>query len=402
MNFNPQSAIRDTQSRPPRIVIAPNSFKESASAIAVARAMAEGVARALPQADILQIPLADGGEGTAGILAAATGGRMVSLRVSGPLGEAVQARYAILGDGKTAVIEMAEAAGLNLVPAPRRDPRVTTTRGVGELIAAALDGGLRRIIIGLGGSATNDAGAGMAQALGYSLKDAAGNELPAGGAALARLASISGTGVSPVIRSTGETPVPQIGCEILAACDVTNPLCGPNGAAQVYGPQKGATPAAADELDAALQHFAQVYENQFGVSLLNLPGGGAAGGLGAGLVAFAGGRLRPGFELVAEACRLEERLAGAGLILTGEGRLDAQTLNGKVPAGVARLGRRLGIPVVALAGCLGPGYEDLYNEGLTAAFSICPGPLALAEAMARTEELTAAASAAVARLWAGQ
>jgi glycerate kinase len=372
----------------PRIVIAPDSFKESASAVCVARAMARGVRRALPQAEILEIPLADGGEGTAGVLAAATGGRVLTCTVTGPLGEPVAARYGVLGDGATAVIEMAEAAGLHLVAPPRRDPRLTTTRGVGELVDNALARGLRRVIIGLGGSATNDAGAGLARALGYRLLDSTGRDLPEGGAALARLARIDASARHPALA----------GCEILAACDVTNPLCGPHGAARVFGPQKGASPEAVEELDGALAHFAEVVRRDLDADILELPGAGAAGGLGGGLVAFTGARLKPGFEIIAEACDLERRLAGADLILTGEGRLDAQTAQGKVPVGVARLGQRLGIPVVALAGALGEGYQALYPQGITAAFSLCNGPLALDEAIARAEPLLAEAAEAAVRL----
>lgn len=372
-----------------RIVIAPDSFKESATAAEVAHAMAVGARRAAPEAEILEIPLADGGEGTAQILASATGGTMLRQTVCGPLGEPVEAAAAVLGDGVTAVIEMAEAAGLHLVPPARRDPRLTTTRGVGELIVQALERGVRRVIIALGGSATNDAGAGLAQALGYRLLDAAGNDLPPGGAALARLDRIEPAGRHPALAA----------CEFLAACDVTNPLCGPRGASRVYGPQKGADPAAVAQLDDALGHFARVAGRDLGADVLELPGAGAAGGLGAGLVAFTGARLRPGFEIVAEALGLERRLAGAGLVLTGEGRLDAQTAAGKVPAALARLAQRLGIPVVALAGALGEGYEVLYAQGLRAAFSICPGPLPREEAMTRTQPLLTAAAEAAVRLW---
>ena len=377
-----------------RIVIAPDSFKECLSAERVARAMAMGALRTCPEADIDLAPMADGGEGTVDALVAATGGRLVSMDVTGPLGERVRAQYGVLGDDSTAVIEMAAAAGLALVPLERRDPRVTTTRGVGELIAHALDNGLRRIIVGIGGSATNDGGAGMAQALGFRMvgpiSESDRKEFPTGAAALAVLTAIDS---SRKHRALDEA-------EILVACDVQNPLCGPNGASRVYGPQKGATPEAVDELDAALLHFARVVEAQLGVPILDVPGGGAAGGLGAGLVAFAGARLTPGVELVAQACGLEDRVKIADLVLTGEGRIDGQTVNGKTPVGVARIAKRHGVPVVALAGSLGEGYKGVYDCGMDAVFSICPGPLSLDEAVARAEELLADAAEAVVRMWA--
>jgi glycerate kinase len=373
-----------------RIVIAPDSFKESLPAPRVAGAIAVGLRRALPQAELIEIPLADGGEGTARILVQTTGGRMVELMVSGPLGTPVKASYGLLGDGQTAVIEMAEAAGLQLVPPQRRNPRLATTRGVGELLRDALERGIRRIVVGLGGSATNDAGAGMAQALGFSLRDGQGNELPPGGAALAGLASIVTARCHPALEA----------CEILAACDVTNPLCGPQGASRTYGPQKGAGEQDALALDAALEHFGRLLETQLGIPILNLPGGGAAGGLGAGLAAFAHGQLRQGFDLVARLCSLAERIQGAELIVTGEGALDEQTVNGKVPMGVARLAQAQGIPVIALAGALGQGYRSLYARGLAAAFSICPGPMPLREALSQTEERLADTAEAIGRLWA--
>jgi glycerate kinase len=309
--------------------------------------------------------------------------------VTGPLGDPVAATYGLLGDGDTAVIEMAAASGLALVPPNRRDPRVTTTRGTGELIRHALDGGARRIVLGIGGSATNDAGAGMAQALGFSLKDAHGNELPGGGAALARLARIDSSAKHPALDH----------CEIRVACDVDNPLCGPTGASRVYGPQKGATEPVVRELDAALCRFAEVVEQQFGVHVLNLPGAGAAGGLGAGLVAFTRARLCPGVELIADACGLARKMQGADLVITGEGCLDAQTANGKAPVGVARVAERLNIPVVAVAGKLGPGYRALHSSGLSAMFSTCPGPLDLSTAKEQVDEFLADTTESIARLW---
>ena len=372
-----------------KIVIAPDSFKECAAAAEVAQAIATGVRRALPDAELVLVPMADGGEGTVDALVAATSGVLIECEVAGPLGEPVMAAYGILGDGGTAVIEMAAASGLGLVPPERRDPRVTTTRGTGKLMADALDHGVNRIILGIGGSATNDGGGGMAQALGVSLRDASGEELPPGGAALATLAEIDDTRRHPALET----------CEILVACDVDNPLCGPNGASLIYGPQKGASPPVALELDSALHHFAEVVERKLGIAVLELPGGGAAGGLGAGLVAFTGAQLRPGVGLVADVCKLAERVRGADLVITGEGTLDGQTANGKTPVGVARTARDLGIPVIALAGALGDGYEVLYEHGIAAAFSICPGPMTLAEAMAHAKRLLANTAEAVVRAW---
>jgi len=373
-----------------RVLIAPDSFKECATAVEVARAMGRGARRAFPGAGLDLAPMADGGEGTVEALVTATNGRMVAVTCTGPLGEPVEASYGVLGDGTTAVIEMAAASGLHLVPPARRDPRVTTTYGTGELVRHALDAGYRRLVVGIGGSATNDGGAGLAEALGYRLLDADGAPLPRGGAALARLAAIDASG-----RHGG-----LAGAEVRVARDVTNPLCGPRGASHVYGPQKGATPATVEELDRALARLAGVIHEQLGMDVSELPGGGAAGGLGAGLVAFAGGRLESGFALVAEASRLDERVAAADLVLTGEGRLDAQTAQGKTPAGVAALGARHGKPVVALAGMLAPGYEALYGQGLTAAFAICPGPMTLDEALARAPECLEQATEAAVRAFA--
>jgi len=372
-----------------RIVIAPDSFKECASASEVAEAIAAGLRRALPDAELVLAPMADGGEGTVDALVAATQGSRVTVKVTGPLGEAVNAVYGLLGDGCTAVIEMASASGLALVPAERRDARIATTRGTGELIRDALERGRRRIILGIGGSATNDAGAGMAQALGFRLLDGTDSELPPGGAALARIARIDASAKHPAIDAA----------EVLVACDVDNVLCGPAGASQVFGPQKGASEAVAAELDAALARWGALVEDQLGVMVRDLPGGGAAGGLGAGLVAYVGARLAPGVDLVAEACGLSERMKGADLVITGEGRLDAQTAGGKTPLGVARIAKRHGLPVVALAGALGEGHRRLYGIGIDAMLSICRGPIPLPEAMARAPELLADAAESVGRLW---
>lgn len=373
-----------------KIAIAPDSFKECLTADEVAGAIEEGVRRALPDCVTVCVPMADGGEGTVDALIAATNGRIVELTGTGPMGTPVATRYGLLGDGESAVIEMAAVSGLPLVRTEERDPRIATTYGTGELLCDALNRGASRIIIGLGGSATNDGGAGAAQALGVSLRDAAGRELPWGGAALARLATIDLSRRHPRLNQ----------CVLEAACDVDNPLCGPTGASRVYGPQKGAGPTVVEELDAALRHFGDIIEAQLGVPVLDVPGAGAAGGLGAGLVAFAGGVLRPGVDIVADACKLTSRIAGAELVITGEGRIDAQTPHGKTPAGVAKAARQLGIPVVAIAGSLGPGYDAVHDCGIREVIPIQSGTMSLAEAMARAPELLAAAAERVARAWA--
>jgi glycerate kinase len=355
-----------------RFVIAPDSFKGSASAREVAQAIAEGLKAALPDAVCDLVPMADGGEGTVDALVAATGGRIVSVRVTGPLGEPVDSFFGILGDGETAVIEMAAAAGLHLVPPEKRNPMVTTTYGVGELMRAALDAGCRRLIIGIGGSATNDGGAGMAQALGVRLLDEQGNEIGFGGGALERLARLD---LSDFDRRVWDA-------EILVACDVTNPLTGPNGASAVYGPQKGATPEMVRQLDANLRHYAAVLQRDLGVEVETVAGAGAAGGLGAGLLAFCRAQLRRGVELVIHAVRLPERVQKADLVITGEGCLDFQTGFGKVPHGVAQVAKRYGKSVIALVGQLSEGAERCRQWGIDACFPILSKPMSEQEAMA--------------------
>ena len=357
-----------------RIVIAPNAFKGSLSALEAATAIAEGVRIAAPDADLVLVPIADGGDGTVDALVQATQGERRTRRVRGPLGDPVDAEYGLIDEGSAAVIEMAKAAGLALVPPDKRDPRVTTTYGVGELMQHAFDAGARHFIVGIGGSATNDGGAGMAQALGYHLLDENGRELPPGGLALKRLARIHVGGVHADWKEA----------EVDVACDVTNPLTGPRGASAVYGPQKGATPEMVAELDAALHHFADTIRRDLGVDVEPLPGAGAAGGLGAGLVAFSGARLRPGAEMVMEALRLDERLTSAQLVITGEGRIDSQTARfGKGPAAVARHAKQAGIPVVAIGGSVADETElRLLFDGLEATV-VEPGTLDEAIAQAR-------------------
>lgn len=372
-----------------RLVIAPDKFKGSLSAPEAAEAMARGAAAVDPGATIDRVPMADGGEGTVTALVAATAGRTRQATVSGPLGEPVKAVFGLLGDGSTAVLEMAAASGLSLVPMARRDPARSSTRGTGELIRHAISQGATRIILGIGGSATNDGGAGLGQALGFRLLDSDGEELAPGGGDLCRLDRIEAPDVSPIAG----------GVEILVACDVTNPLCGPRGASAVYGPQKGATPEMVEKLDRNLSRFADVVARDLSVDIRDIPGAGAAGGLGGGLVAFAGGRLERGVDLVIEAVRLRDRLQGADLCLTGEGALDAQSAFGKTAVGVSSLARSMGIPAIALAGTIGEGAEAVLHEGISAYLSICPGPISIDEAIRRGGELLERATEQAIRLY---
>jgi glycerate kinase len=371
-----------------RIIVAPDSFKGSASALRVAQAMERGVRAVFPDAVVVKVPIADGGEGTVAALLDATGGSPRTTRVRGPLGAPVEAGWGVLGDGRTAVIEMAAASGLPLLQAAARDPRRASTSGTGELVRAALDEGLRRLVLGIGGSATNDGGAGLARALGVRFLDGQGNDLPEGGAALAGLARIDLAGLDPRLAAA----------ELLVACDVDNPLTGPRGASAVYGPQKGATPAMVVELDGALARYAEVARSVTGRDVAGLPGAGAAGGLGAGLLFFTPARLRPGVELVLEATGFDRLLAGAALVITGEGRTDAQTAMGKAPVGVAVAAKRHGVPVICLSGGLGDGAEQVLAHGIDALATVVPGPMPLEEAMARGEALVELATARVCRL----
>ncbi len=354
-----------------KIVLAPQAFKGSLPATEVAAAMALGLRRVLPDADIVEIPLADGGEGTVETMVSATGGKLMTDRVTGPLGAPVTATWGILGDGKTAVIEMAAASGIGLVPASRLDPLSATSHGTGELILAALETGCREIVVGLGGSASNDAGAGMAQALGAKLLDSQGRELARGGAALKDMARIDVSSLDARLASS----------RVSAACDVTNPLLGRNGASWVYGPQKGASADMCRQLDEALSNFAAVVAKDLGVTVSDIPGAGAAGGLGAGMIAFLGARILPGIDVISDAVKLSERLEGADLILTGEGRLDGQTLSGKAVAGVAARAHAQGIPAIAIAGQLSSDMTELRSRGITAALSITSGPMTIDEAI---------------------
>jgi len=328
-----------------KIVLAPDSFKGSAGAARLCDAMEAGIRSVLPDAEIVKLPLADGGEGTMENLVAATGGQIRTVPTVDPLGRPIEGRYGVLGDGMTAVIELAEASGLTRLAPEERDPRRTTTYGTGLLIKAALDAGIRSFIIGLGGSATNDGGAGLLQALGLRLLDEDGRELERGGAALARLAAIVGSSFDPRIRES----------RFVAACDVDNPLTGPNGASAVFGPQKGADAAAVRELDAALKRYAAIAAQYTSIQARNMPGAGAAGGAGAALIAFLNAGMRPGAELVMEAAGFADKIRGASWIVTGEGRMDSQTASGKLISRVCAAARNAGVPVVALCGRHRPG-----------------------------------------------
>ncbi|MVW70163.1 glycerate kinase [Bordetella sp. 15P40C-2] len=371
-----------------KIVIAPDSFKESLSAPDAAAAIARGVKQAYPDAETICIPMADGGEGTVAAVLAATGGQWRTTRVRGALGEPIEAPWGWLDDA-TAVIEMAAAAGLEQTPPDKRDPMRASSGGVGELILAALDAGAQRIILGLGGSSTNDGGAGLLAALGVRFLDSNGSTLPCGGAALANLDRLDMSKLDARLAQT----------RIEIASDVDNPLCGSQGASAIFGPQKGATAEQVKLLDDSLRRFADVCARDLGRDLRDAPGAGAAGGLGFAAHAFLNARFRPGVEVVAELGNLAQAMAGAALAFTGEGRMDAQTLRGKTPAGVARIAQRAGVPVVALAGSLGAGYEELHAGGITAAFSLAPGPVTLEHACENAAQYLCDRARDVMQLW---
>lgn len=382
---------------PHRVLVAPSGFKESLDAQSVAEAIGAGVRRALPCAAVDLAPIPDGGEGTAEILAAATGGTLVSATVTGPVGDQVRAQWARLGGtvAGTAVVEMAAAAGLRLVPSDRRDPGLTTTRGVGELIAAALDEGIRRVVVGCGDSGTSDGGAGALQALGARILDADGNELPPGGRHLARADRLDLDGLHPALADS----------EIVLACNIHNVLCGPRGVARVFGPQKGATAEQVDELSAALEQWARVLGRDGRVGGLDLrsgPGTGASGGLGAGLAAGVGARIASRFDVLLDSglsgIDLDRLIGRADLIITAEGSIDFQTPRGKVPAEVARRAQQVGVPVLAIAGSLGEGAPDVHDVGIGAIASIIPVPMRLEDAVANGHDLLVEAAARSMRL----
>lgn len=343
-----------------KIVIAPDSYKESLSASEVAQAIEKGFREIFPDAQYVSVPVADGGEGTVEAMIAATQGTEHSAWVTGPLGEKVNANWGMSGDGKTAFIEMAAASGLALVPPEKRNPLITTSRGTGELILQALESGARNIIIGIGGSATNDGGAGMIQALGAKLCDANGTEIGYGGGSLNSLNTIDISGLDPRLRA----------CTIRVACDVTNPLVGEKGASRIFGPQKGATEALIVELDANLAHYADIIKKSLRVDVREVPGAGAAGGMGAALMAFLGAELKSGIEIVTQALNLEEHIHDCTLVVTGEGRIDSQSIHGKVPVGVASVAKKYHKPVIGIAGSLTRDVAVVHQHGIDAVFSV--------------------------------
>lgn len=372
-----------------KVVIAPDSFKDSLDAAGVARAIGTGLAEVWPDAELVECPMADGGEGTMEAILAASQGELRHQVVRGPLGAPVEAGWGWLASSRTAIIEMAQASGLQLVPTGQRDACRSSTWGTGELIAAALAAGATRIVLAIGGSATNDGGSGMLRALGLRLLGANGQPLAEGGQALAGLAHIDASDLDPRLAEV----------QVEVAADVDNPLCGPHGASAIFGPQKGASPEQVQALDQALGHFADHCAQLLGEDVRDFPGCGAAGGMGFAAKAFMGARFRPGVEVVADLAGLDALVQGADLVITGEGRFDAQTLRGKTPMGVARVAKRHGVPVVVLAGTLGEGYQQLYAHGIDAAFALASGPMTLERACAEAGVLLRARATDIARLW---
>ncbi|QDS36496.1 glycerate kinase [Brevibacillus brevis] len=372
-----------------KIVIAPDSFKGSLTAKQVGEAIQAGIRRVLPQSELIVKPMADGGEGTMQCLVDATDGEILTTTVKNPLGLDISAEFGILGDGVTCVIEMAAASGLYLISAADRNPLVTTTYGFGQLITAGLDQGCRKFILGLGGSATNDGGAGMLQALGYVLLDQDDQPLSFGGGELSRLSRIDTSHIDKRLAD----------CHFVIACDVTNPFVGPNGASHVFGPQKGATPEMVLQLDDHLRHFANLIEKARGIAIHDMPGTGAAGGVAGALLAFLNGQLRSGIEIVIETTGLAEAMDKATLVITGEGQVDFQTAHGKTPCGVAQVAQRYGIPVIVLAGSIGTGIDALYEKGVSAVASITNKPMTLDQSMREAASLLEQTAEQVMRIY---
>ena len=371
-----------------KIIIAPDSYKESLAAMEVATAIEAGFRQVMPTAEYIKLPMADGGEGTVQSLVDASNGSIIEHQVTGPLGEQVPAFFGIMGDDKTAVIEMAAASGLHLVSPNLRNPMLTTSYGTGELILAALDHGVDHIIVGIGGSATNDGGIGMAQALGVQLLDNKGQALGFGGQALAQLATIDISQIDPRLA--------HIKLEV--ACDVDNPLCGKKGASHIFGPQKGATPAMVAELDQHLAHYAAIIKRYLAIDVKDMAGAGAAGGMGAALLGLFNAQLRSGIEIVIDAVHLGDIIKDADLVITGEGRIDSQTIHGKTPIGVARTAKKYHKPVIGIAGCLSQDCGVVYDHGIDAVFSVVPTAMNLEQAFknaAINVELTARNIAAI-------
>ncbi|EIV0334255.1 glycerate kinase [Vibrio cholerae] len=372
-----------------KVVIAPDSFKESLTAKQVCDSIQAGLARVWHDAKFVAIPVADGGEGTVQSLVDATQGRLVEVKVMGPQGKRVEAFYGMLGDNQTAVIEMAAASGLHHVPLVQRDPKLTTSFGTGELIRHALDQGVTKLIIGLGGSATNDGGVGMLAALGARFTNADGDPIQLTGGGLRELTHIDLQDFDPRLQN----------CDILVACDVNNPLCGDKGASAVFGPQKGATPEDIQLLDGALRQFGLLTAKVTGKMVLESAGAGAAGGMGAALLAYTEARVRPGIEIVLETVQLAHQVSDADLVITGEGRIDSQTVHGKTPMGVAKVAKRFDVPVLALCGCTGDNYQAVYQCGIDAVFAAVPRAMSLDDALKESDFNLADLAENVARLW---
>lgn len=371
-----------------KIVIAPDSFKESLDAQEVCRSIAKGIKKVFPKAEILLVPMADGGEGTIAAVIKRIGGKTKSCTAMAPLGNKVKALYGLVNGGRIGIVEMAQASGLTLVPVKKRDPMVTTSFGTGEMILSALNHNCKEIILTLGGVGTNDAGVGMAKALGYRFLDKNRAEIPEGAAGLLLLAQIDKSHVHPKIGKT----------KFVAAYDVKNPLCGSTGSAVVYGPQKGATPKMIQKIDSALRNFSQVVEKDLKIKVSNLAGAGSAGGAGAGSVAFLNAELKSGIDWVIESTQLEKKIQDADLVITGEGKIDEQTIFGKVMVGVAKIAKRYGIPTIAFCGRVGDGAKKVHSLGIDAFFSIANGPISHQESLKNAGKLLTQTTEEVMRL----